>query len=105
MNKETFIDLMHGLESLAHLDSSLHIFIYMTIDNVSSDSCPYSSRAYSTLLEAIAKGIARTLDYGDYEYFKDTIDDYITYREVTIIENDQKKILDTPEQLADYIYG
>ena len=27
------------------------------------------------------------------------------HKQVTIIENNKEKILDTPEQLADYIYG
>lgn len=104
MNKETFIDLVYSLQSLTNLDSSLQIFLTVTVDDDFRD-CLYASRASSTLLEAISKGVARTLDYADYKYFKDIIDDYMTYGEIDIIENDEKKILDTPEQVADYIYG
>ena len=104
MNKETFIDLMHGLESLSHLELAFEAFVNLYMDD-DSEPCLYSSRAYSTLEKAIIKGVARTLDYADYQYFKDLIEDYMFYKQVTIIENDQEKILDTPEQLADYIYG
>ena len=104
MNKETFIDLIHGLESLNHLEWHFEAFVNLYMDD-DSESCLYTSRAYSTLEEAIIKGVARTLDYADYQYFKDLIEDYMFYKEITIIENDQEKILDTPEQLADYIYG
>lgn len=104
MNKETFIDLMHGLESLNYLEWHFEAFVNLYIDDDLED-CLYQSRAYSTLEEAIIKGVARTLDYADYKYFKDLIEDYMFYKQVTIIENDQEKILDTPEQLADYIYG
>ena len=104
MNKETFIDLMHGLESLNHLEWHFEAFVNLYMDD-DSEQCLYTSRAYSTLEEAVIKGVARTLDYADYKYFKDLIEDYMFYKEITIIENDQEKILDTPEQLADYIYG
>lgn len=103
MNKETFIDLMHGLESLSYLELAFEDFVNLHMDD-DSEPCLYSSRAYSTLEKAIIKGVARTLDYADYKYFKDLIEDYMFYKEITIIENDQEKILDTPEQLADYIY-
>ena len=104
MNKETFIDLMHGLESLNHLEWHFEAFVNLYMDD-DSEPCLYQSRAYSTLEKAIIKGVARTLDYADYQYFKDLIEDYMFHKQVTIIENDQEKILDTPEQLADYIYG
>lgn len=104
MNKETFIDLMHGLESLNHLEWHFEAFVNLYMDN-DSEPCLYQSRAYSTLEKAIINGVARTLDYADYQYFKDLIEDYMFHKQVTIIENDQEKILDTPEQLADYIYG
>lgn len=104
MNKETFIDLMHGLESLGNLEWFFQSFINLHIDD-DLEECFYTSRAYSTLEEAIIKGVARTLDYADYQYFKDLIEDYMFYKEIDIIENNQKKVLTTPEQLADYIYG
>lgn len=104
MNKETFIDLMHGLESLSHLELAFEAFVNLHMDD-DSEPCLYSSRAYSTLEEAVIKGLERTLDYADYKYFKDLIQDYMFYKQITIIENDKEKILDTPEQLADYIYG
>lgn len=104
MNKETFIDLIHGLESLSHLEWFFQSLINLHIDDDLED-CLYQSRAYSTLEKAIINGVARTLDYADYQYFKDLIEDYMFHKQVTIIENDKEKILDTPEQLADYIYG
>lgn len=104
MNKETFIDLIHGLESLNHLEWHFEAFVNLYMDD-DSEPCLYQSRAYSTLEKAIINGVARTLDYADYQYFKDLIEDYMFHKQVTIIENDQEKILDTPEQLADYIYG
>lgn len=104
MNKETFIDLMHGLESLNHLEWAFEAFVNLYMDD-DSEPCLYQSRAYSTLEKAIINGVARTLDYADYQYFKDLIEEYMFYKEITIIEDNQEKILDTPEQLADYIYG
>lgn len=104
MNKETFIDLIHGLESLSHLELAFEAFVNLHMDD-DSEPCLYSSRAYSTLEKAVIKGLTRTLNYADYKYFKDLIEDYMFYKEITIIEDNQEKILDTPEELADYIYG